>query len=205
MVALTFDDGPNMKYTAKFLDVLEKYGVPGTFFVLGQNMKQSGADALLRRMRSLGCDVGIHGLTHDTMTKFSQKKQEQRLREMKKRIAEALGEEYVPHLMRPPYGTKNNTVLRAAKNEELACILWSVDTRDWSNRSKTKIVKIVKREVKNGSIILFHDRIEASLSAIDELIPWLLGEGYDVVTVTELLESAEPIEYGRSYRCKKIG
>ena len=169
--------------------------------MLGQNMKQSGADALLRRMRSLGCDVGIHGLTHDTMTKFSQKKQEQRLREMKKRIAEALGEEYVPHLMRPPYGTKNNTVLRAAKNEELACILWSVDTRDWSNRSKTKIVKIVKREVKNGSIILFHDRIEASLSAIDELIPWLLEEGYDVVTVTELLESAEPIEYGRSYRC----
>ena len=205
MVALTFDDGPNMQYTAKFLDVLERYGVPGTFFVLGQNLKQKDADKLLRRMRAQGCEIGIHGLTHDKMTGFSQKKNEQRFAQMKKRLCEALDEEdYVTHLMRPPYGTKNNTVLKAAKSEELACILWSVDTRDWSNRSQSKIVRIVKKEVKNGSIILFHDRIDASLKAIDELIPWLIEEGYDIVTVTELLESAGPIEYGKSYREKKI-
>jgi peptidoglycan/xylan/chitin deacetylase (PgdA/CDA1 family) len=88
------------------------------------------------------------------------------------------------------------------KNAELACILWSIDTRDWSNRNKKTIVKIVKKEVKNGSIILFHDRISATLEAIDELIPWLQEQGYDLVTVTELLESAAPIEYGKSYRQK---
>lgn len=202
MVALTFDDGPNMTYTAKFLDVLEKYDVPGTFFVLGQNMNQKGADEVLKRMFEQGCEIGIHGLRHTDMKKLSQKKNEQNLAAMKKRLKELLGEDYVPRLMRPPYGNKNSAVLKAVKNEELACILWSVDTRDWSNRSKTKIVKIVKKEVKNGSIILFHDRIQATLEAIDELIPWLKEEGYDLVTVSELLESAAPIEYGKSYRQK---
>lgn len=205
MVALTFDDGPNMNFTARFLDVLEKYEVPGTFFVVGSNLKQKGADELLKRMHALGCEIGIHGLTHDKMTKFSQKKNEQRFSEMKQKISEIVSDGYVPHLMRPPYGTMSKTVLKAAKNEELACIRWSVDTRDWSSRNRSKIMKIVKKETKNGSIILFHDRLEASLQAIDELIPWLTEEGYDLVTVTELLESAGSIEYGKDYRYKKIG
>lgn len=205
MVALTFDDGPNMKFTPLFLDVLEKYGVPGTFFVVGSNLKLSGADEVIRRMHALGCEVGIHGLTHDKMTKYNQKKNEQRFAEMKQMLSGMIGDGTVPHLMRPPYGTMNKTVLKAAKTEELACIRWSVDTRDWSNRNKSKIVKIVKKEVKNGSIILFHDRLDASLKAIDELIPWLTEQGYDIVTVTELLSSAGPIEYGKDYRYKKIG
>jgi peptidoglycan/xylan/chitin deacetylase (PgdA/CDA1 family) len=149
-----------------------------------------------------GCEIGIHGLKHTDMKKLSQKKNEQNLAEMKKRLVELLGETYVPRLMRPPYGNKNSAVLKAVKNAEVACILWSIDTRDWSNRNKTKIVKIVKKEVKNGSIILFHDRISATLEAIDELIPWLQEQGYDLVTVTELLESTAPIEYGKSYRQK---
>ncbi len=202
MVALTFDDGPNEKYTMKFLDVLEKYGVPGTFFVVGTRLKQNGAEEALRRMLALGCEIGVHGLTHDKMTSFSQSKNEQRFEEMKRRIAD-MTDGYVPHLMRPPYGTQSKSVLRAAKAAELACIRWSVDTRDWSNHNTSTILKIVKKNVKNGSIILFHDRIDASLKAIDELIPWLTEQGYDIVTVTELLESAGPIEYGRDYREKK--
>lgn len=205
MVALTFDDGPNEKYTMKFLDVLEKYGVPGTFFVVGHNLDQADAEQILKRMYALGCEIGIHGLTHDKMTKFSIQKNEQRFAQMKQKISDLVGDGYVPHLMRPPYGTVSKNVLKAAKNEELACVRWSVDTLDWSNHSKSKIIKTVKKEVKNGSIILFHDRLEASLQAIDELIPWLLEQGYDIVTVTDLLESAGPIEYGKDYRYKKIG
>ena len=196
MVALTFDDGPNPDYTMKFLDVLEKYQAVGTFFVIGYRLNDPSAPATIQRMADMGCDIGIHGLTHDKMTNYSRSKNVSRFNTMKERISSMVEGGYTPHLMRPPYGTMNSTVLRAAKETELACIRWSIDTLDWSNHNASKVIKTVQEEVKDGSIILFHDRLDCSLEAIDVLIPWLREQGYDIVTVTELLESAGPIEYG---------
>lgn len=204
MVALTFDDGPNSAYTMRFLDILEKYGVPGTFFVIGTNLDDQTAPQILQRMIELGCEIGMHDLRHSDLTRFNYDSNLKRIRQMRQKISDMIEGGYEVHLMRPPYGSKNNTVLKACKAGEVACILWSVDTMDWSNKNTSKIVKTVKKEVKNGSIILFHDRLDASLEAIDILIPWLLDNGYDIVTVTELLSSEAPIEYGKSYRYKHV-
>ncbi len=203
MVALTFDDGPNPDFTPLVLDVLETFGVKGTFFVVGTRLNEE-SKPMLQRMADLGCDIGIHGLTHSKMTSYSYSENVKRFQKMREKISDQIQGGYTPHLMRPPYGTTSKSVRRACKETELASIRWSVDTLDWKTKNTNKIIKTVKSEVKNGSIILFHDRLDATVEALKTLIPWLLEEGYDIVTVTELLESAGPIQYGADYRCKEI-
>ena len=205
MVALTFDDGPNNVYTMQFLDVLEKYGVRATFFVLASAIHDDNG-YILQRMVDLGCEIGVHGQNHDMMTGFDASTNAKRIERTKLEISEAIEGGYETHLMRPPGGNRNSNVLRGAKYAETAVILWSVDSADWKVRNKAKILDTVETKVTNGSIVLFHDRIQQTLEAIDELIPWLLDQGYELVTVTELLESAGgTIEYGNVYRKKDIG
>ena len=204
MVALTFDDGPNRTYTPEVLDLLEKYGVKGTFFVVGSNLSEA-TKPLLQRMVDLGCEIGMHGTKHENMTKVSYATNVKRFKEMRERISAQIEGGYDTHLLRPPYGSVNKSVKKACREAEVACIRWSVDTRDWSNKNAKTIVKIVKNDTTNGSIILFHDRLKSTVAALKDVIPWLIEQGYDLVTVTELLESGgEPIEYGKDYRCKKI-
>lgn len=203
MVALTFDDGPNNHYTMQFLDVLEKYGVRATFFVLASAIHEDNWD-ILKRMASLGCEIGAHGQNHEMMTGFNATENAKRLERTRQEIDEAVGG-YETHLMRPPGGNRNNNVLRGAKTAEMAVVLWSVDSADWKVRNRTKILDTVKTKIENGSIVLFHDRIQQTLEAIDELIPWLLDQGYELVTVSELLQrDGSEIEYGEVYRKKTV-
>ena len=204
MVALTFDDGPNEVYTPQVLDLLEQYGVKGTFFVVGTHFNER-TKPILQRMVDLGCEIGVHDTNHTNLTKLSIASVTKRMTQMREKISAQIDGGYETHLMRPPYGSTNKNVRKACKAAELASIRWSVDTMDWSNKSKKKIVRTVKSEVKNGSIVLFHDRLDATVEALKELIPWLLEQGYDLVTVTELIESSgKPVEYGRDYRYKPV-
>ena len=101
----------------------------------------------------------------------------------------------------PPQTGK--AVRRACKAGNVACIRWSVDTRDWSNKSPKTILKIVKAETRDGAILLFHDRLPTTVAALEEAIPWLQEQGYDLVTVTELIESSgQSIRYGEDYQRK---
>ncbi len=182
MVALTFDDGPNGTYTPQFLDLLERHGVRATFFVHGTATTEKTAPLLQRMVENA-----------------------KRIERTRQKISDSIEGGYETHLMRPPGGAQNGTVRSGAKDAETAVILWSVDTVDWKTRNKKEILKICRSKIQNGSIILCHDRIDATLKAVDELIPWLKEQGYDLVTVTELLNSSgSPIEYGTAYRCKTI-
>ena len=112
---------------------------------------------------------------------------------------------YQPRTMRPPGGSTNGHVTSGAKQAGLAVIRWSVDTYDWKTQNVKKIMDVVKKETKNGSIILCHDHHKPTLDALDEMIPWLLEQGYDLVTVSELLESSgTPLEPGKVYFRKEI-
>ena len=203
MVALTFDDGPNREFTPQVLDLLERYGAKATFFVVGANLSES-TKPILQRMVDMGCDVGMHGLTHTDMRKFSIASNTKRFERMRGLISDQIAGGYETHLLRPPYGAINDKVKKACKAAEVASIRWSVDTMDWSNKNPKKILKIVKQETENGAIILFHDRLATTVEALEPVLLWLVEQGYELVTVTELLESAAPIEYGRDYRYKKI-
>ena len=201
MVALTFDDGPT-EYTAQVLDLLEQYGAKGTFFVIGKSLSEK-TRPILQRMADMGCDIGMHDLNHSDLTKLSAASNEKRIQRMRALISAQVEGGYDAHLLRPPYGKLSKTVRRACKNADAASIRWSVDTRDWSNKNPKTILKIVQAETRDGSILLFHDRLPTTVTALKAVIPWLQEQGYDLVTVTELLESSgQPIRFGEDYHCK---
>ena len=205
MVALTFDDGPNLTLTIPVLEKLEQYHVKATFYVLGSAINDKSGP-MLQMMVDGGHEIGVHGLNHDKMTQFSSTKNAKRLRSTCEEISGWIEGGYQPRSMRPPGGSTNSSVTRGAKEAGLAVIKWSVDTYDWKTQNVRKIMDVVKKQTKNGSIILCHDHHKPTLDALDEMIPWLLEQGYELVTVSELLESTgQPMEPGRVYFKKDVG
>ena len=192
MVALTYDDGPHPVNTHRILDTLERYGARATFFVVGSRITEY-KDCIERQAR-LGCETANHSFSHVTL---SVSKNETVLKEIER--TDELIEKYsgrTPVLCRAPGGS----VGKAAKLTDRPFIHWSVDTLDWKTLSKSYVVNHIKKTVRDGSIILMHDLYGSTAAASEVIIPWLISEGYQLVTVSELLEAREgEIEGGRIY------
>ena len=182
MVALTFDDGPSAKYTDKILDILEDYDSVATFFEVAANLKY--APDALRRAEQIGCEIGSHTTTHANLSKLDANGIRAELSKTNAEFERVLG--HKPTLLRPPYGACNATVKQTC---DQYLIGWSVDTLDWQSRNADKIINIVKSEKSlNGDVILMHSLYESTVQATEKLVPWLISEGYQLVTVSELIE-----------------
>lgn len=184
MVALTYDDGPGEGTSDRILDVMEKYGVVATFFEVGTNVDNvKGADEILQREIELGCEVGQHTYSHIDMLASSESTIKTEIASANKAIKKATGQE--PTIMRPPYGNCSDSI---AKIVNLPCVNWSVDTRDWSSRNADSVCKIIKDEnTLDGKVILMHSVYDSSAQATEQIVPWLIDKGYQLVTVSELL------------------
>ena len=91
---------------------------------------------------------------------------------------------------------------QAARETGLSIILWSVDSQDWLSADPNAVLDLCRKQITDGSIVLFHDKLNATRTAVETLVPWLLEQGYELVTVSELLESrGTPLEPGKVYRC----
>lgn len=181
MVALTYDDGPHPVNTHRILDTLEKHGARATFFVVGSRI--TAYKDCLKRQAELGCEVANHSFSHAAL---SVSKNKAVIEEIEK--TDALIEKYTgqtPVLCRAPGGS----VGKAAKLTDKPFIHWSVDTMDWNSLSSSKVVSHIKKTVRDGSIILMHDLYSSTASASEIIIPWLISEGYQLVTVSEMLEA----------------
>lgn len=185
MVALTYDDGPNSKTSNRILDCLEKNGVIATFFELGRNVKTF--PDVIKREAELGMEIGSHSWSHPELTKLTKKALKQEITKTNDAIKEACGQ--YPTLLRPPYGSTNETVEKTAN---LPVILWSVDTLDWKSRKAKSVVKVIKNVEKedglDGRVILMHSIYDSTAEATEEIVPWLQKKGYQLVTVSELLQ-----------------
>ena len=180
VVALTFDDGPS-KYTKDILDILKKYDACGTFFLIGNKVSFYGE--VLREMLSEGNEIGNHSYDHKYLTRLSEEEVKDEINKTQDEIKRVTG--YTPTLFRPTYGGYNNTLKSYI---DLTFVLWDVDSRDWSVKSTEGIMYNVFKDVKSGSIILFHDNHEYSVNALPSVIKELKKQGYKFVTVSELLE-----------------
>ena len=188
VVALTFDDGPHPTLTAEILEVLEKYGVRATFFVVGENARYY-PDAL-RMAVSRGHEIGNHTLSHGALSKKSADEIKAEIAAAEDEILSACGVK--TKLFRPPEGCVSKSVVRAAKELGYEIILWSVDTRDWAHCSTADMVRNIKKNVRPGSVVLFHDYISGAAhtkAALNVVIPYLLAQGYRFVTVSELINA----------------
>ena len=185
-IALSFDDGPLIGKTDRILDVLDKYGVKATFFMVGS---QAGycRETAVRVMRE-GHEIGNHTHNHKSLAALNEKELDIEISEAEKAIFEACG--YIPSLFRPPEGVCTEKISKAAKYRGYSIIMWSVDTLDWQGKSAQAISENVLANVKPGAVILMHDGIFAkshTAEALDIIIPALLAEGYSFVTVGELI------------------
>lgn len=179
MIALTFDDGPNYN-TVKVLDILEKYGVRATFFILGCNV--SSNEKIIKRMHDLGMEIGNHMYSHKLITKLSDEVIQEEIKIVDDLIFDITGE--YPTLLRPSYGTFNKRIREIV---DKPIIIWNVDTLDWKYHSSDRITDKVLKRGRDGSIVLMHDIYSATANSLEKLIPELLSRGYQLVTVSELL------------------
>ena len=186
-IALTFDDGPHPRYTERILNILDKYNVKATFFVIGVNIRNYPEP--LKKIYEAGHEIGNHTFAHDNNNDLNA---ENAIFEMKKCdeiIYENLG--IRPKLFRPPRGACNDSVVDAAKSLGYSVVLWSIDTLDWKGTSSKCIADNVNSSVQGGDIILMHDYTSlknTTCDALEILIPRLLTLGYEFVTVSELIE-----------------
>ena len=184
-IALTFDDGPHPSQTQRILDILDRYGVKATFFMIGVNVENypDAAKAVVAR----GHEVGNHTYSHSHLNRLGMGMLTSEL-EKCEHVLEDMCDCHT-HLFRPPEGYLSDGVFECAEQGEYSLILWSIDTRDWEIKDSQHIVETVLNNVKAGDIILMHDYVAKSKTpeALEILLPKLLALGYEPVTVSQLL------------------
>lgn len=184
MVAITFDDGPYDKTTPTMLDALEDNYAKATFFCLGQNAEYY--PDVVKREYDLGMEVGTHTYQHLQLTTLDGDALESEITKALEANKAATGVE--PTLMRPPYGSADDTVLKAVGKHNLVCINWSLDTEDWKTKNADATYEQVMKAT-DGDIVLLHDIHDYNVNAVKRFVPDLIEEGYQLVTVSELYEA----------------
>ena len=185
-IALTFDDGPHPEYTPRILSVLEEYSVTATFFLIGDNA--AAYPEIVKKEVEMGCELGNHTKSHRHIKDLCYDELIKEMNDAESQIRSITGRS--PNYFRPPEGVCTKNVGKAAMEKGYFVILWTVDTRDWEAPPANQIVKSVKENLRPGAIILFHDYVYGSsetADALKEIIPYVLSEGYEIVSLNELL------------------
>lgn len=181
MVALTFDDGPDGVTSGEILDILEENHALATFFEVGRNV--AAYPETVKRMAEMGCEVASHSNAHRDLSKLKKSALLKDLDTADQAFLDAGVD--VPTLVRPPYGAVNSTVKSSSGR---AMITWTVDTLDWQSRDAQTVINYVQGLGDlDGEIILMHSIYESTVEAVRVLVPWLQEQGYQLVTVTELM------------------
>lgn len=181
-IALTFDDGPNAKHTPYLLDGLKDRGVKATFFLIGKNIEMGNNAEIVKREYEEGHLVGNHTYNHVEITRVSNDTAYQEIKKTNDLIQAITGEpvEY----MRPPFGLWQKAL---EQRIHVLPVLWTVDPLDWATENEDEIVNKVVTEVEENDIILLHDCYKSSVRAALRIVDLLEAEGYQFVTVDELL------------------
>jgi peptidoglycan-N-acetylglucosamine deacetylase len=189
VVALTFDDGPNPPVTDRVLDVLDRYGVPATFFCVG--LHAGGHRESLARMAEAGHGLGNHTWSHPFLPDLSPHELLVQLKRTDEVIEDVTGARRV-RLFRPPYGSRNRDVVSLLGREGGPTVaLWDVDPSDWAMPGAPTIARRVLDQVRPGSIVLMHDGggdRSQTAEALPAVIEGLLERGYGFVRVEDMVD-----------------
>lgn len=185
MVAITYDDGPYPPTSTRILDCFEKYGEVATFFEVGRNV--NAYPEIVARKESMGMEIGNHSWSHTNLKKATDSEVASEINNTNAALTAACG--HPATVFRPPYGNTTAVVERTAG---VPVILWSVDTLDWKSRDAVSVFNVVKaihdKGALNGRVILMHSIYESTAEATEMLVPWLKENGYQLVTVSELIK-----------------
>ena len=192
-VALTFDDGPDTRFTPQVLDVLDEYDVKATFFLMGSRAKEHRE--VTRRIHDEGHAIGNHTYWHPHLVEESIARMRWEVNETEKVLEEIVG--FRPRLFRAPYGALNRELVEALGETDYTVVGWNVDSVDWKEPGVDEIVNNVLSNTDYGSIILMHSGghwtmdLSGTVESLHVIIPRLQKEGIEFVTVPELLNLQE--------------
>ncbi|GGR84690.1 hypothetical protein GCM10010269_24840 [Streptomyces humidus] len=176
-MVLTFDDGPDSRYTPRILDTLAEYDVHAMFFVCGE-MAVDNAD-LLTRMADEGHIIGNHTWSHPLLTRLTRRQIHSEMSRTSDVIEEGCGER--PRWFRAPYGAWNRAAFQIGSELGMEPLAWTVDTLDWTTPGAGAIVDRVEKGAAPGVVVLSHDAggdRSQSVRALSRYLPHLLDSGY---------------------------
>ena len=195
-LALTYDDGPNDPHTQRLLEVLAKHNVHATFFLIGRYIQQQ--PQIAREIVSAGHIVGNHTFTHPLLIFKSEAEVRRELSQCRSALQDAIGQP--SNLFRPPFGGRRPAVFRVARDLGLKPVMWNVTGYDWNAPPAAAIECKVAKQIHGGNVILLHDGGHKQMGAdrsqtviaTDQLIFRYKSEGYEFVTIPQMLEKASP-------------
>lgn len=193
-ISLTYDDGPNDPHTSRLLETLAKHNVRATFFLIGRYVRQR--PDIVREVLRAGHVIGNHTFTHPLLIFKSSQQIETELMECQHALSDAVGLE--AKLFRPPFGGRRPAVLRVARKKGLEPVMWSITGYDWSAPPAEQIEHKVSSRICGGDVVVLHDGghrefgadRSQTVIATDRLIARYKSEGYEFVTIPEMMRSA---------------
>lgn len=195
VAALTFDDGPDPRFTPRLLEILESYRTKATFFMVGKNAKQY--PELVRRVAQAGHAIGNHSWDHTSFRLITGRKRRAQIRACESAIAP-----YGQKLFRPPYGHQSIASRLDAFWLGYQVVTWNVIAYDWLDHDAERLVRQIVSKIQPGSVILFHEALhdiiednyadrEPMLEAVKMLLE-RLGDRFRFVTIPELFQHGHP-------------
>ena len=183
VIAISFDAAWGNEDTQLLLDILDRYQIHSTFFVVGDWVDRYPES--VQAIANAGSEVMNHSLHHDHYAALSHDEIARDLAACNEKIEAVTG--HKPTLVRCPYGEYDDHVIEAVKATGMTAIQWDVDSLDWTGLSAAEIQERVLRQVQPGSIVLFHNAAEHTPEALPGILDALLADGYRIVPISELL------------------
>lgn len=188
MVALTFDDGPHKTNTLELIDIFDEVDQAATFYIVGSRIP--GSEHLIIELANHGHEVASHSYSHPRLTELSGESLHFQLTRVSELVSELSDGAIQVKTLRPPYGKSSQ---RIKAESPYPFILWNVDSLDWKTRNTEAILEEIRKEVSDGDVILLHELYQTSVEAVRILVPELIEQGYQLVTVEEMF-AAKGIE-----------
>lgn len=190
LVALTFDDGPRPGITERLLEILQREGVPATFFAIGRHAAAS--PDLVARLAEAGMELANHSFSHPNLARLSEPEVRRELLRTSGCIGDVTGRP--PAWFRPPGGNASSRLIRVARSLGLRACMWTVNGEQKELQGAGALTAHVLGAVRPGAVVLLHNGREATVSALETLIRQMKLRGYRFVTVSELAARQVPLE-----------
>ncbi len=186
-IAITFDDGPHPEITNQVLDILKEYDVKATFFCIGKKVESH--PEVVREIDAQGHLVANHTYSHlrKNCWVIQEEKIKKELSQADEAIFKVLNKK--PNWFRPPFGVTNPHIAKANKDLGHHVIGWNIRSLDGRLKDEQKIIKRVKKRMKPGGIILFHDIYPRILPILRNILEYARENNYNIVPLNELIKS----------------
>jgi len=182
-VALTFDAAWGNEDTQLLIDILNKYNVNATFFVVGDWVEKYPES--VKALADAGNEIMNHSSDHAHFSSLSREEIVSDINACNDKIEAITGVR--PTLFRPPYGEYDDNVVSTLKSMDMYTIQWDVDSLDWKDYDAQTIYQRVTSKVQPGSIVLFHNAALHTPEALPSIIEYLIQNGYEIVKVSDLI------------------